>query len=158
MACFPPLLRLTKAAIFIALLIPSADASAQTYSVVHYFAGADGAGPAGRLVFDSDGNLYGSASELGTVNCEAGHDEKPGARTCAGSRQPDRSRFCRYTLVGIHPGQSAGRGREQLRTTLPIRRVVGLADVAELAVHIMTNTALTGATFDIDGGQQLVEG
>lgn len=48
--------------------------------------------------------------------------------------------------------------REQLRTTLPIRRVVGPADVAALAVHIMTNTALTGGTFDIDGGQQLVEG
>ncbi|BDG05062.1 SDR family oxidoreductase [Anaeromyxobacter oryzae] len=48
--------------------------------------------------------------------------------------------------------------REQLRTTLPIRRVVGPADVAALAVHLMTNTAVTGATFDIDGGQQLVEG
>jgi NAD(P)-dependent dehydrogenase (short-subunit alcohol dehydrogenase family) len=45
---------------------------------------------------------------------------------------------------------------EQLRTTLPIRRVVGPADIAALAVHLMTNTALTGATFDIDGGQQLV--
>jgi len=42
--------------------------------------------------------------------------------------------------------------------TLPIRRVVGPADVAALAVHIMTNTALTGATYDIDGGQQLVAG
>jgi NAD(P)-dependent dehydrogenase (short-subunit alcohol dehydrogenase family) len=47
--------------------------------------------------------------------------------------------------------------REQLRTTLPIRRVVGPADIAALAVHLMTNTAITGATFDIDGGQQLVE-
>jgi NAD(P)-dependent dehydrogenase (short-subunit alcohol dehydrogenase family) len=46
--------------------------------------------------------------------------------------------------------------RNQLRSTLPIGRVVGPADVAALAVHIMTNTALTGATFDIDGGQQLV--
>jgi NAD(P)-dependent dehydrogenase (short-subunit alcohol dehydrogenase family) len=46
--------------------------------------------------------------------------------------------------------------RKQLRTTLPIRRVVGPADVAALAVHIMTNTALTGATYDVDGGQQLV--
>ena len=46
--------------------------------------------------------------------------------------------------------------REQLRTTLPIGRVVGPADIAALAVHLMTNTALTGATFDIDGGQQLV--
>jgi NAD(P)-dependent dehydrogenase (short-subunit alcohol dehydrogenase family) len=48
--------------------------------------------------------------------------------------------------------------REELRTTLPIRRVVGPADIAALAVHLMTNTAVTGATFDIDGGQQLVEG
>jgi NAD(P)-dependent dehydrogenase (short-subunit alcohol dehydrogenase family) len=46
--------------------------------------------------------------------------------------------------------------RNQLRATLPIRRVIGPADVASLAVHIMINTALTGATYDIDGGQQLV--
>jgi NAD(P)-dependent dehydrogenase (short-subunit alcohol dehydrogenase family) len=46
--------------------------------------------------------------------------------------------------------------RDQLRATLPIRRVVGPADVAALAVHIMANTAVTGATYDIDGGQQLV--
>jgi NAD(P)-dependent dehydrogenase (short-subunit alcohol dehydrogenase family) len=48
--------------------------------------------------------------------------------------------------------------RDQLRATLPIGRVVGPADVAALAVHIMTNTALTGATYDIDGGQQLISG
>ena len=47
--------------------------------------------------------------------------------------------------------------RDELRATLPIRRVVGPADVAALALHIMTNTALTGATFDNDGGQQLVK-
>jgi NAD(P)-dependent dehydrogenase (short-subunit alcohol dehydrogenase family) len=46
--------------------------------------------------------------------------------------------------------------RKQLRSTLPIGRVVEPADVAALAVHIMTNTALTGATYDIDGGQQLI--
>jgi NAD(P)-dependent dehydrogenase (short-subunit alcohol dehydrogenase family) len=46
--------------------------------------------------------------------------------------------------------------REELRTTLPIGRVVGPADVAALAIHIMSNTALTGATYDIDGGQQFV--
>ena len=46
--------------------------------------------------------------------------------------------------------------RTELRTTLPIGRVVGPADVAALAVHIMSNTALTGATYDIDGGQQFV--
>jgi NAD(P)-dependent dehydrogenase (short-subunit alcohol dehydrogenase family) len=46
--------------------------------------------------------------------------------------------------------------RDQLRATLPIGRVVTADDVAALAVHIMTNTALTGATYDIDGGQQFV--
>jgi NAD(P)-dependent dehydrogenase (short-subunit alcohol dehydrogenase family) len=46
--------------------------------------------------------------------------------------------------------------RAQLRESLPIRRVVGASDIAALAVHLMLNTALTGATYDIDGGQQLV--
>lgn len=44
--------------------------------------------------------------------------------------------------------------RDELRATLPIGRVVEPADVAALAVHLMSNTALTGATYDIDGGQQ----
>jgi NAD(P)-dependent dehydrogenase (short-subunit alcohol dehydrogenase family) len=46
--------------------------------------------------------------------------------------------------------------REELRATNPIGRVVGPQDVAALAVHLMANTALTGATYDIDGGQQFV--
>jgi NAD(P)-dependent dehydrogenase (short-subunit alcohol dehydrogenase family) len=48
--------------------------------------------------------------------------------------------------------------RNQLRATLPIGRVVAPEDVAALAVHVMTNTALTGATYDIDGGQQFAPG
>jgi NAD(P)-dependent dehydrogenase (short-subunit alcohol dehydrogenase family) len=46
--------------------------------------------------------------------------------------------------------------RDELRAKLPIGRVVGPADVAALAVHLMANTAITGATYDIDGGQQLL--
>jgi NAD(P)-dependent dehydrogenase (short-subunit alcohol dehydrogenase family) len=46
--------------------------------------------------------------------------------------------------------------RRQLRETLPIGRVIGPGDVAALALHLMENTALTGGTYDIDGGQQLV--
>jgi NAD(P)-dependent dehydrogenase (short-subunit alcohol dehydrogenase family) len=53
-------------------------------------------------------------------------------------------------------GDQLDERRDQLRATLPIGRVVGPEDVAALAVHLMTNTALTGATYDIDGGQQLV--
>jgi NAD(P)-dependent dehydrogenase (short-subunit alcohol dehydrogenase family) len=46
--------------------------------------------------------------------------------------------------------------RQELREALPIGRVVGPEDIGALAVHLMTNTAITGATYDIDGGQQLV--
>jgi NAD(P)-dependent dehydrogenase (short-subunit alcohol dehydrogenase family) len=53
-------------------------------------------------------------------------------------------------------GADLDKRRSELRATLPIRRVVVASDVAALAVHIMSNTALTGATYDIDGGQQLV--
>jgi NAD(P)-dependent dehydrogenase (short-subunit alcohol dehydrogenase family) len=53
-------------------------------------------------------------------------------------------------------GDALDKRRDELAKTLPIRRVVGPADVAALAIHLMTNTAVTGATFDIDGGQQLV--
>ena len=53
-------------------------------------------------------------------------------------------------------GEQLENRRDELRATLPIGRVVGPADVAALAIHVMANTALTGATYDIDGGQQLV--
>ena len=55
-------------------------------------------------------------------------------------------------------GEGLDARRDELRAKLPIGRVVGPADVAALAVHIMTNTALTGATYDIDGGQQFAPG
>jgi NAD(P)-dependent dehydrogenase (short-subunit alcohol dehydrogenase family) len=53
-------------------------------------------------------------------------------------------------------GDQLDNRRNELRTTLPIGRVVGPEDVAALAIHLMVNTALTGATYDIDGGQQFV--
>jgi NAD(P)-dependent dehydrogenase (short-subunit alcohol dehydrogenase family) len=53
-------------------------------------------------------------------------------------------------------GDDLAARREELRTKLPIHRVVQPADVAALAIHLMVNTALTGATYDIDGGQQIV--
>jgi NAD(P)-dependent dehydrogenase (short-subunit alcohol dehydrogenase family) len=53
-------------------------------------------------------------------------------------------------------GEGLDARREEQRTTLPIGRVVGPEDVGALAVHLMANTAHTGATYDIDGGQQFV--
>jgi NAD(P)-dependent dehydrogenase (short-subunit alcohol dehydrogenase family) len=55
-------------------------------------------------------------------------------------------------------GEGLDERRDQLRASLPIHRVVEAADVAALAVHLMTNTALTGAIYDVDGGQQLLAG
>ena len=66
--------------------------------------------------------------------------------------------FVDTPLSAMLLGDELDNRRNQLRATLPIRRVVTAADVAALAVHIMSNTALTGATYDIDGGQQLVAG
>jgi NAD(P)-dependent dehydrogenase (short-subunit alcohol dehydrogenase family) len=53
-------------------------------------------------------------------------------------------------------GANLDEKRNELRSTLPIRRVLKPSDVAALAVHLMANTAVTGATYDIDGGQQFV--
>ena len=46
--------------------------------------------------------------------------------------------------------------RDELRRSLPARRVVQPEDVAALALHVMVNPAITGAILDIDGGQQLL--
>ena len=53
-------------------------------------------------------------------------------------------------------GEGLEARRNELRSTLPIQRVVMPADIAALAVHLMVNTAITGGTYDIDGGQQLL--
>ena len=64
--------------------------------------------------------------------------------------------FVDTPLSALLLGDELEKRRNQLRATLPIRRVVGADDVAALAVHLLTNTALTGATYDVDGGQQIV--
>lgn len=45
--------------------------------------------------------------------------------------------------------------RGDLRRKLPVHRVTEPSDVAALAVQLMTNPALTGPTYDIDGGESL---
>jgi NAD(P)-dependent dehydrogenase (short-subunit alcohol dehydrogenase family) len=65
--------------------------------------------------------------------------------------------FVDTTLSASILGAGLDARREQLRASLPIRRVVGPEDIAALAIDLMTNTAVTGATFDIDGGQQLLD-
>ena len=54
-------------------------------------------------------------------------------------------------------GDQLDNRREELRSRLPTGRVVTADDIAALAEHLMTNETLTGATYDIDSGQQLID-
>ena len=67
-------------------------------------------------------------------------------------RRRDRQRSRRVTRVT----------RARLARTEPLGQTVviigGSADVAALAAYIMSHTARTRATYDIDGGKQLVAG
>ena len=53
-------------------------------------------------------------------------------------------------------GDALEHRREELRATLPVRRVIEPSDVAAMVLTLMTSTALTGSTYDVDGGQQLI--
>ena len=82
----------------------------------------------------------------------------------AGAARADRGGARRQRGHGLETARrarprvprSSSPAATQLRAKLPIGRVVGPEDVAALAVHLMSNTALTGATYDVDGGQRLV--
>jgi NAD(P)-dependent dehydrogenase (short-subunit alcohol dehydrogenase family) len=116
--------------------------------------------PAGTLVFmgGTGGRRVGHGSGIVSAGTAA---LPPFTATLALELAPIRvnliaAGFVDTPLSASLLGDRLDERRDELRATLPIGRVVGAADVAALAVHIMTNTALTGATYDIDGGQQFV--
>jgi len=57
------------AVLFLLTLIAVPLAHAQTFSVIHSFAGPDGANPLAGLTVDTAGNLYGTTWAGGTANC-----------------------------------------------------------------------------------------
>ena len=59
---------LALAIMLVPAVVAIASAQAQTYSVVHTFAGPDGAGPDAGLVLDTQGNLYGTTGDGGASN------------------------------------------------------------------------------------------
>ena len=87
-------------------------------------------------------------------------------RTSWLSERKHQKRECRRQLHGkrvilTNCGNPVARDSELGRNRVVREgdsRVVELKNhrLQTLAVHIMTNTALTGATYDIDGGQQFV--
>jgi NAD(P)-dependent dehydrogenase (short-subunit alcohol dehydrogenase family) len=46
--------------------------------------------------------------------------------------------------------------REQMRTTLPARRIGDIEDIGEAAVFLMTSPYVTGTVLEVNGGQLLV--
>ena len=54
-------------------------------------------------------------------------------------------------------GKVRSGGIAPVRVNLIAAGSAGLAAIPALAMHLMTNSAITGATVGIDGGQQLVE-
>jgi len=77
------------------------------------------------------------------------HDQEPRARGCAGRGQPDRGRLYQHAVLGLtawRPERRAPGAAPYHAADRPRRRP---ADIAALAVHLMTNTATTGATIDI---------
>lgn len=58
-----------RALLILGLILLTANAKAQTYNVIHVFAGPDGAGPLAGVVADAAGNLYGTTEGGGTGDC-----------------------------------------------------------------------------------------
>src|SRR5436190_17908643 len=116
--------------------------------------------PGGTLIFMGGTGGRKISRELGIVSA-ATAVLPPFAATLALELAPVRvnliaAGFVDTPLSASLLGDRLEERRKELRRTLPIGRVVGPEDVAALAVHLMINTAVTGATYDIDGGQQFV--
>jgi NAD(P)-dependent dehydrogenase (short-subunit alcohol dehydrogenase family) len=116
--------------------------------------------PGGSLVFMGGTGGRRISREIGIVSA-ATATLPPFVATLALELAPVRvnliaAGFVDTPLSATLLGDKLEERRAELRAKLPIGRVVTAADVGALAVHLMVNTAVTGATFDIDGGQQFV--
>jgi NAD(P)-dependent dehydrogenase (short-subunit alcohol dehydrogenase family) len=76
-----------------------------------------------------------------------------------GGRRPEAGLALAAALTAALPAMVKSLALEvaPVRVNLIAVGSAALADIAALAVHLMTNTSITGATIDIDGGQQLAE-
>ncbi|GCE31929.1 short-chain dehydrogenase [Dictyobacter alpinus] len=116
--------------------------------------------PAGSLIFLSGTLIQRPALGL-SVTSIAGHATGTLTKNLALELAPTRVNtiacgFVDTPLSAALLGEGLQARREELERTLPIHRVVQPEDVAKLAVHLMLNTAITGSTYAIDGGQSLL--
>jgi NAD(P)-dependent dehydrogenase (short-subunit alcohol dehydrogenase family) len=77
-----------------------------------------------------------------------------------GSRRPAAGLALATALAAALPALVKALALEiaPVRVNLIAAGSAGPAAIAALAVHLMTNTAITGATIEVDDGQQLVDG
>jgi NAD(P)-dependent dehydrogenase (short-subunit alcohol dehydrogenase family) len=77
-----------------------------------------------------------------------------------GSRRPAAGLALATALTAALPALVKALALEiaPVRVNLIAAGSAGPAAIAALAVHLMTNTAITGATIEVDDGQQLVDG
>ncbi|GLV61084.1 short-chain dehydrogenase [Dictyobacter sp. S3.2.2.5] len=116
--------------------------------------------PAGSLIFFSGTQMRRPALGL-SVGSAVGHAKETLTENLALELAPIRVNtiacgFVDTPLSAALLGEGLQARREELERTLPIHRVVQPEDVAKLAVHLMLNTAITGSTYAIDGGQSLL--
>ena len=81
------------------------------------------------------------------------------AKVTLAGRNPERLQHAASGVDALSAAAFDAAGHvaiERFFRDLPIGRVVGPAEVAALTIHIMSKTALMGATYDIDGEQQFV--
>jgi NAD(P)-dependent dehydrogenase (short-subunit alcohol dehydrogenase family) len=103
-----------------------------------------------------------AAAELGALSSAAFDATDPAALDRFFARLPATIDHVLVTGPGPYYARLADLDRERAHRDfddhLWLAVAVAQHAVGRVRVHLMTNTALTGATYDIDGGQQLVSG
>lgn len=79
-------------------------------------------------------------------------------RSLAYELDPVRVNMIAAGLVDARPRSIIGDRLDASGSRREIQHVLCIGDIAALALHVMTNMAMTGSTLDIDGGQRLVDG
>ena len=95
--------------------------------------------------------VIGGSSGIGLETARRARAE--GAEVVLAARNPER---LERAALEVGPRSTAAFDATDARALQQYFEDLDTPDVAALAIHLMSNTAVTGATYDIDGGQQFV--